>query len=343
MLTRPASHAGSWYTSNAAQLKAQLEKNLAAVKPIEELDYYPPMDRCKALIGPHAGYSYSGPAAAWAYAAIPVNKIKRVFLLGPSHHFYLSKIALTKCTYYATPLGDIPIDEDTVKKLKKTGMFDEMTLQTDSDEHSLEMHLPYIQLMFKDSPDMKLVPLLVGNVSEASTALYAEVFQEYWNDDETFWIISSDFCHWGIRFSHTPYYPNPPPMVNPVPPTENTGSAAASRELPPAMISLSRSTPENLLETPIWQSIQYMDHEAMDILRNGGKEGTGKEFRAYLKRTGNTICGRNPISVILAIMEAASKMSGTPAEIVFVRYEQSSHCETVRDSSVSYVSGLVVV
>lgn len=155
---------------------------------------------------------------------------------------------------------------------------------------------------------MKLVPLLVGNVSEASTALYAEVFQEYWNDDETFWIISSDFCHWfvisfliappmlnaihdrGTRFSHTPYYPNPPPMVNPVPPTENTGSAAASRELPPAMISLSRSTPENLLETPIWQSIQYMDHEAMDILRNGGNEGTGKEFRAYLKRTGVSVC-----------------------------------------------------
>jgi hypothetical protein len=52
------------------------------------------------------------------------------------------------------------------------------------------------------------------------------------------------------------------------------------------MISLSRSTPANLLETPIWQSIQYMDHEAMDILRNGGKEGTGKEFRKYLKRTG---------------------------------------------------------
>ncbi|KAJ9117982.1 hypothetical protein QFC20_000263 [Naganishia adeliensis] len=301
------------------------------------------MDQCKALIGPHAGYSYSGPAAAWAYAAIPVQKIKRVFLLGPSHHHYLNKIALTKCAKYATPLGDIPIDTDTVQKLKKTGMFDEMDLDTDSDEHSLEMHLPYIRLMFKNSPEMKLVLLLVGNVSETHAAGYADVFQEYWNDSETFWIISSDFCHWGTRFSHTPYYPNPPPIVNPVPPTEPTGSAAASTELPPALISLSRGTPARELETPIWQSIQYLDHEAMDILRNGGKEGTGKEFRKYLKRTGNTICGRNPISVLIAIMEASSKASGTPAEIVFVRYEQSSRCETVRDSSVSYVSGLVVV
>lgn len=45
---------------------------------------------------------------------------------------------------------------------------------------------------------MKLVPLLVGNVSETHAAGYADVFQEYWNDSETFWIISSDFCHWYV-------------------------------------------------------------------------------------------------------------------------------------------------
>ncbi|KAJ9103991.1 hypothetical protein QFC21_002454 [Naganishia friedmannii] len=244
------------------------------------------MDNCKALIGPHAGFSYSGSAAAWAYAAIPVQKVKRIFLLGPSHHHYLSKIALSKCAKYATPLGDIPIDLETVKKLKGTGLFDEMDLDTDSDEHSLEMHLPYIRLMFKDSTDVKLVPLLIGSVSESAAAEYAEVFQEYWEDDETFWVISSDFCHWGTRFSHTPYYPNPPPIVNPVPPAESVGSAAATTALPPKLINLSRGTPATQLETPIWQSIQYMDHEAMEILRNGGKEGTGKEFRKYLKRTG---------------------------------------------------------
>ncbi|KAJ9107058.1 hypothetical protein QFC19_002928 [Naganishia cerealis] len=289
---RPASHAGSWYTASGSQLKAQLERNLAAVKPIDELDYYPPIDSCKALIGPHAGYSYSGPAAAWAYAAIPVHKIKRVFLLGPSHHHYLNKIALSKCTKYATPLGDIPIDTETLKKLKQTGLFDTMDLDIDSDEHSLEMHLPYIRLIFQDSSDLSLVPLLVGNVSENSAAEYAEVFQEYWEDDETFWVISSDFCHWGTRFNHTPYYPNPPPIVNPVPPAEGVGSAAASPTLPPKLINISRATPADQLETPIWQSIQYMDHEAMDILRNGGKEGTGKEFRKYLRRTGVRIACR---------------------------------------------------
>ena len=69
---------------------------------------------------------------------------KRVFLLGPSHHFYLSKAALSKCTHYATPLGNLTIDRATTADLYKTGQFDWMSQSVDEDEHSLEMHLPYI-------------------------------------------------------------------------------------------------------------------------------------------------------------------------------------------------------
>lgn len=72
---------------------------------------------------------------------------KRVFLLGPSHHFYLPGCALTRCDAYETPLGDLKIDTATVSELHKTGRFDKMSLQTDEDEHSLEMHLPYIYII----------------------------------------------------------------------------------------------------------------------------------------------------------------------------------------------------
>jgi AmmeMemoRadiSam system protein B len=72
---------------------------------------------------------------------------KRVFLLGPSHHLYLEKAALTKCTHYGTPLGNLPIDATTTAELHKTGQFDWMTQDVDEDEHSLEMHLPYIYKM----------------------------------------------------------------------------------------------------------------------------------------------------------------------------------------------------
>lgn len=95
---------------------------------------------------------------------------------------------------------------------------------------------------------------------------------------------------------------------------------------------------------PIWQSIQALDHQAIEILRSGGNEpGTGARFRDYLRQTRNTICGRNPILQLLAIMER--RLEGgeeESTEIVFVRYEQSSKCFDLRDSSVSYVSGFVV-
>jgi AmmeMemoRadiSam system protein B len=67
--------------------------------------------------------------------------------LGPSHHFYLEKAALTKCTHYGTPLGNLPIDATTTADLYKTGQFDWMSQDVDEDEHSLEMHLPYIYKM----------------------------------------------------------------------------------------------------------------------------------------------------------------------------------------------------
>lgn len=91
---------------------------------------------------------------------------KRVFILGPSHHVYLDGCALSKCTEYATPLGSLPLDRPSmllflgvssesyesfaaIEELKKTGKFSEMELSTDEDEHSIEMHLPYVRKIFE--------------------------------------------------------------------------------------------------------------------------------------------------------------------------------------------------
>jgi len=71
---------------------------------------------------------------------------KRIFLLGPSHHWYLGKAALTQCSVYKTPLGDINVDVNMTEELTRTGggLFQKMPLDVDEAEHSLEMHLPYI-------------------------------------------------------------------------------------------------------------------------------------------------------------------------------------------------------
>ncbi|WWC93045.1 AmmeMemoRadiSam system protein B [Kwoniella dendrophila CBS 6074] len=339
---REATHAGSWYSASESQLSQQLSSNLSKVTPLPELSFEPPIQNAKAIIAPHAGYSYSGPTAAWAYASIPVNKIERIFLLGPSHHAYLPGVALSTFEAYETPIGDINLDRKTIDELKTTGIFSEMKKTVDEDEHSLEMHLPYIRHVFKDKSDLSLVPILVGHPTHDTLTKLSHVLAKYWQDEETFFIISSDFCHWGTRFQCTPYYTNAPPPSNPVPPVSKE-TLPASFE-PPTLIKKYSDSNRNS-EIPIWKSIQYMDHEGMDLLRYPAEFGAAEKWEAYLDRTKNTICGRNPITVLLHLIQYLyiNESEEEKPHFSFVRYEQSSKCTNGNDSSVSYVSGVLRV
>ncbi|KAJ2842347.1 hypothetical protein GGI22_007581, partial [Coemansia erecta] len=110
---REATHAGSWYSDDGAQLDRELQSWLDnvpdSVREIEPEGAHcqAPVPGARAIIGPHAGLSYSGATAAYAYRCIDTSKVRRVFLLGPSHHVYLEKCALSGCTEYQTPLGNI--------------------------------------------------------------------------------------------------------------------------------------------------------------------------------------------------------------------------------------------
>jgi AmmeMemoRadiSam system protein B len=101
--TRPATHSGSWYPSDPTKLNKDLDRYLQEA----EVDLVP---KLRFLIAPHAGYSYSGPTAAYAYRAIDPNEFNRIFLLGPSHRIAFQGAALTRSKYYATPFGDVAID-----------------------------------------------------------------------------------------------------------------------------------------------------------------------------------------------------------------------------------------
>ncbi|CAD6576067.1 MAG: hypothetical protein CYPHOPRED_005862 [Cyphobasidiales sp. Tagirdzhanova-0007] len=331
--SRPASHAGSWYSAGASKLDRELSSWLAQVSHPAESPLDPddaihpfPVTGAKAIIAPHAGYSYSGPTAAWAYKAIDTTSVNRVFILGPSHHAYLDGCALTACDSYATPLGDLPVDLQTNKELEATGKFSSMSQGVDEEEHSIEMHLPYLRKTFENK-DIKVVPILVGSLSTSKEAAYGKLLAPFLADPHTFFVVSSDFCHWGTRFSYT-YYQSP----------SN-----------PSGTSLSRSnTPSSMSSYPIHASIQAVDHEGMShIALSPSSPDTATQahaaFAAYLKRTKNTICGRHPIGVLLAAV-AALQTEGEKwweRECVYLkwtRYDQSSSCEKIGDSSVSYAS-----
>lgn len=195
MTTRTASHAGSWYTDDAGELQAQLQGWLDAAAG----SHHAP---ARAIISPHAGYSYCGATGAHAFKQIDVSRVKRIFILGPSHHFYLPGCALSQHTHYATPLGPLRIDVAMNEELKKTGAFDVMSVGVDEDEHSIEMQLSYLRLVI-GSRDIPIVPVLVGALSHKAEAQYGQLFAPHLQDPANLFVISSDFCHWGKRFSYT--------------------------------------------------------------------------------------------------------------------------------------------
>ncbi|KAJ7492571.1 MEMO1 family [Mycena latifolia] len=311
---RAASHAGDWYTADATTLDAELSGYL------ELVDEPYPVKGCKAIIAPHAGYAYSGPAAAWAYKSIDTTGIKCVFVLGPSHHVYLDGCALSGCKQYATPLGNLPLDLDTIQELKATGMFENLDIKADEDEHSLEMHLPYIRKVF-EGKDISIVPIVVGAISKEAEAQFGALLAPYLAREDTFCVVSSDFCHWGTRFSYTYYYPKPAPSDAPA-------------------VRLSRSV-NPTADHPIHESISKLDHEAIALLTlpPSSAGDAHAQFADYLARTKNTICGRHPIGVLFGALTALEPQ--TPATVKWVRYEQSNACLTIRDSSVSYASAWV--
>lgn len=158
---RQATHAGSWYTSDGRQLRAELDGWLNAVGGASR-------GPARAIIGPHAGYRYCGACAAYAYRQIDPTPVKRVFILGPSHHVRLGGCAVSACSRYQTPLYDLTIDKGINEELLSTGEFEVMTLEADEDEHSIEMHLPYVARVMESKRDaFTIVPVLVGSLSQA--------------------------------------------------------------------------------------------------------------------------------------------------------------------------------
>lgn len=182
--TRLAAVAGQFYPDDPDELRAQVSGYLACAQSVTD---EPP----KAVIAPHAGYMYSGPIAGSAYACLAQGRdtIRRVVLLGPSHYESFRGLAASTASAFASPLGTVPMDEAA---LEKAGTLAQLTYldQAHRQEHSLEVHLPFLQVALGD---FTLVPLLVG---KASPEEVAQVLEKLWGGAETCIVVSSDLSHY---------------------------------------------------------------------------------------------------------------------------------------------------
>lgn len=182
---RPAAVAGAFYPGQAETLAQEVDALLLAAATAATGAPLP-----KALIVPHAGYIYSGPVAANAYARIRAGRglIKRVVLLGPVHRVPVRGLALPEAGAFATPLGVVPLDKVAVNAIAQLPQV-VISGPAHALEHSLEVQLPFLQ---KTLLDFSLVPLAVG---DATPEEVAEVLERLWGGPETLIVISSDLSH----------------------------------------------------------------------------------------------------------------------------------------------------
>lgn len=200
---RPAYCAGNWYPGEADVLAKEVDRLLARAGPTEI------PGKPIAVISPHAGYRFSAPTAAAGYKCFQSHAYKRVIVLAFSHRnasAYSGVDVPGKLTAYRTPLGEVSIDRKVCDVLLGDPLFASHP-GIDRGEHSLELQLPFLQRVLAygaDSTGFRLVPLLVGKMSESDYTAAAHAILP-WIDDETLLVASSDFTHFGPRFGYQPF------------------------------------------------------------------------------------------------------------------------------------------
>jgi hypothetical protein len=185
-VVRPPAVAGTFYPEDEAVLTETLRRLLGSARLTASCGPAP-----KAIVVPHAGYLYSGPVAASAYARVATAKgrVRRVVVLGPAHTVELESIAASSADAFSTPLGALEVDSASRDAVMEDGLVSVSDL-AHAAEHSLEVQLPFVQFVLGP---VKVLPLVVGAVS---TSAVAELLERVWGGPETLVVVSTDLSHY---------------------------------------------------------------------------------------------------------------------------------------------------
>jgi AmmeMemoRadiSam system protein B len=187
---RPSALAGKWYEGNPEMLARAVDGYLDSAQ-LPDLE-----GEVIAVIAPHAGHTYSGPVAGYAFAALRGRSPDLVAVIAPMHHPYYEPLITTAHDAYSTPLGEIPVDKDTLNELdailKPELMFGLSSVENDP-EHSLEIELPFLQRALTSS--WKLLPVMV-RVREASISeRFGKALAKVLRGKDFVLVASTDLSH----------------------------------------------------------------------------------------------------------------------------------------------------
>lgn len=254
-----------------------------------------PQKFIKAVISPHAGYAYSLETISHVYASINIDNIKNVFILGPNHHIYNKGCLLPKVRKYETPFGFLEINKKIVDDLILSApddLYNYIDSLDDEEEHSIEMQLPLLKYIINDKK-IKIIPIYVGCIGNN-----VESIEQFSKPLEKYFEDNSNLFIFSSDFCHYG------PRFN------------------------FTTILKKYNDTHIFKQIENMDMDAADIISKHDVEG----FIDYLLKTHNTICGSNPIKILLTLLQQYSGKIFTK----LIHYSQSNPARNCRDSSVSY-------
>lgn len=183
---RPAAFAGRFYTADPARLAAEIDGYLAAAAPAA-----PPAGTIVALIAPHAGYVYSGPTAAAAYALVRGRPIDTVVIVGPSHRVAFEGVSVWPDGGFETPLGVARVDAALAGELAGAAR-SRFRPEAFTEEHSVEVQVPFVQ---RALPGAAIVPVVMGRQTRETIRAFAAALARTCLGKRVLVVASTDLSH----------------------------------------------------------------------------------------------------------------------------------------------------
>lgn len=186
---RPPAVSGMFYDGNAAELKRTVNALLSNARVPEQTA----PENIRAVIVPHAGYMYSGQTAAYAYKAIQAKKYDAVIVVGPSHRKYFRGISVFPGDAYRTPLGDVAIQKELRDEMVDESAGIELSEIGHVDEHSIEVQLPFLQLLYGS---FEFVPVIMGDQGRDYVVKLARKLENVLKNKNVLLVASTDLSHY---------------------------------------------------------------------------------------------------------------------------------------------------
>ncbi len=191
MKIRHPAWAGQFYPAGAASLQQMIDSYLMLTKPKEGVG------RVVGLVSPHAGYTFSGRTAAAAYNRVKGERYGVVIVIAPSHGAFIDGVSVYDGDFYETPLGQIPVDKAACAALAERAANVHLSdaghdTMNDRAEHSLEVQLPFLQVVLQD---FQLVPLVFHDYSWENCRQLGEAIADVFDPDDVLIVASTDLYH----------------------------------------------------------------------------------------------------------------------------------------------------